>query len=64
MVKKARGINAAKALQKRRKDSRWKEKSYVRRILGLRKKSDPLVGTSQAKAIVLTKVEIEAKQPN
>jgi len=64
MVKKARGINAAKALQKRRKDSRWKEKIYVRRILGLRKKSDPLVGTSQAKAIVLTKVEIEAKQPN
>jgi len=64
MVKKARGINAAKSLQKRRRNSRWKDKNYVRRILGLKKKSDPLVGTSQAKAIVISKVEIEAKQPN
>lgn len=64
MAKKSRGINAAKALKKRRRDSQWKDKTFVRRTLGLKKKSDPLVGTSQAKAIVLSKVEIEAKQPN
>jgi len=30
----------------------------------LKKKSDPLAGASQAKAIVLEKIQIEAKQPN
>ncbi len=30
----------------------------------LKKKFDPLAGSSQAKAIVLEKIQIEAKQPN
>lgn len=32
--------------------------------MDLKKKSDPLVGASQAKGIVLEKVQREAKQPN
>jgi len=64
MAKKSRGLNAAKSLMERRRQGRWKQRDYTRRVLGLRKKSDPLKGTSQAKAIVLSKVEIEAKQPN
>jgi small subunit ribosomal protein S12 len=64
MGKKPSGINAAKKLQKRRSTSRWLNKWYVKRTLGLGKKSDPLRGASQAKGIVLEKVQLEAKQPN
>lgn len=64
MGKKSRGLNAAKKLKKRRKKSLWMKKKYARRILGLKKKSDPLGGSSQAKGIVLEKVQLEAKQPN
>jgi len=64
MGKKSRGLNAAKKLVKRRKRSRWMKKKYTRRVLGLKKKSDPLGGASQAKGIVLEKVQLEAKQPN
>lgn len=64
MGHKSRGLNAAKALKKRRKSSRWKYRPYIRRTLNLRAKSDPLAGASQAKGIVLEKVQMEAKQPN
>lgn len=64
MGKKAHGINAAKKLRKRRAKSRWLKKDFVRRTLNLKVKSDPLEGASQAKGIVLEKVQIEAKQPN
>ena len=64
MGKKSSGINAAKKLQNRRKTFRWSNKWYVRRTLGLKAKSDPLRGSSQAKGIVLEKVQLEAKQPN
>ena len=64
MGKKSSGIGAAKKLQKRRNKSRWGSRKYVRRILNLKKKSDPLRGASQAKGIVLEKVQLEAKQPN
>lgn len=40
-------------------DSRFK-----RRILDLKRRSDPLETASQAKAIVLEKSQVEAKQPN
>ena len=49
---------------KRRRKARWSDKWFVKRALDLRKKSDPLVGASQAKGIVLEKVQLEAKQPN
>jgi len=64
MGKKSSGINAAKKLEQRRSKFRWNNKWYVRRTLGLKAKSDPLRGSSQAKGIVLEKVQLEAKQPN
>ena len=64
MGKKATGLNAGKKLKKRRKVSKWKSQNYKRRQLDLKRKSDPLEGSSQAKAIVLEKVQLEAKQPN
>ena len=64
MAKKSRGLNAGNKLIKRRHNSRWQNADYKRRVLNLKKKSDPLEGSSQAKAIVLEKVQLEAKQPN
>ena len=37
---------------------------FVKKTLGLKKKSDPLGGAHQAKGIVLEKIQLEAKQPN
>ncbi|OIO63622.1 30S ribosomal protein S12 [Candidatus Woesearchaeota archaeon CG_4_10_14_0_2_um_filter_33_10] len=64
MGNKPSGINAGKKLKKRRHTFRWNSKKYTRRTLNLKKKSDPLGGSSQAKGIVLEKVQLEAKQPN
>ena len=64
MGKKSRGLGAGKKLRKRRHKSRWKDKHYTRKTLRLKAKSDPLGGASQAKGIVLEKVQLEAKQPN
>ena len=64
MAKKTTGINAASKLQKRRNKGKWSQRKYVTRTLGLKKKSDPLGAASQAKGIVLEKVQLEAKQPN
>jgi small subunit ribosomal protein S12 len=64
MGKKSNGLGSGKTLQKRRKKSRWMNQKYASRTLGLKIKSDPLAGASQAKGIVLEKVQLEAKQPN
>ena len=64
MGKKPRGMNAGKKLKARRAKSRWHDSWYVRSVLRLKEKSDPLKGASQAKGIVLEKVQLEAKQPN
>ena len=58
MANKSRGLGAAKKLLKRRKTYKLARRSI------LKKKSDPLAGSSQAKAIVLEKIQVEAKQPN
>ncbi|MEW5896593.1 MAG: 30S ribosomal protein S12 [Nanoarchaeota archaeon] len=58
MGNKSRGLGAAKKLKKRRKQ--FKVISRTK----LKKKVDPLSGSSQAKAIVLEKIQVEAKQPN
>ena|SRR3989344_4927274 len=55
--------NAIKKIKDRRK-FRWKSSKYKARTLNLYVKSDPLEGDSQAKGIVLQKVQKEAKQPN
>ncbi len=64
MGKKSRGLGAGKKLKKRRAQFRWNSKAYIRRTLDLKRKSDPLRGSSQAKGIVLEKRQLEAKQPN
>ena len=64
MAKKSKGMNAGKKLRQRREGFRWSNKWYVRKTLGLKKKADPLEGISQARGIVLEKVQLEAKQPN
>src|SRR3989344_5465643 len=57
MGNKANGLSAGKKLQKRRSQFRLVSRTK------LRKKVDPLEGSSQAKAIVLEKIQVEAKQP-
>ncbi|MCX6742103.1 MAG: 30S ribosomal protein S12 [Candidatus Pacearchaeota archaeon] len=58
------GLMSARKLIKIRKKARWKHFGFKRRMLNLKEKTDPLEGTSQAKGIVLEKVQLEAKQPN
>ncbi len=58
MASKSKGLGAAKKLKKRRKRFRLPSRTK------LKKKVDPLAGSSQAKAIVLEKIQVEAKQPN
>ena len=58
------GLKNAKKLMKNRKKSRWKNKNYIAKTMNLYAKADPLEGANQAKAIVLQKVQKEAKQPN
>lgn len=64
MGNKASGLQAGMKLVKRRDNGLWANKKYVRKVLGLKAKSDPLGGASQAKGIVLEKRQLEAKQPN
>ncbi|KYK35816.1 MAG: 30S ribosomal protein S12 [Theionarchaea archaeon] len=63
-MKGPRGEFAARALEDKRQKLRWKDIAYKRRMLKLDVKSDPLEGAPQARAIVLEKVPVEAKQPN
>lgn len=64
MGSKSKGMYAGNKLKKRRKAGRQCDSKFIRRIFQLRQKADPLRGSSQAKAIVLEKVQLEAKQPN
>ncbi len=64
MAKKSRGLGAGKKLKQRRKKFRWLDQYYVKRVLQLKKKADPLEGAPQARGIVIEKVQLEAKQPN
>ena len=58
------GLKSAAKLKKNRKKFRWHDRNYKVKTLNLYQKSDPLEGASQAKGIVLQKVQKEAKQPN
>ena len=58
------GLMGARKLMRRRRKFRWSDKKYKVMTLGLYEKADPLEGKSQAKGIVLEKVQKEAKQPN
>merc|ERR1711934_1117538 len=61
---KPRGINSARKLRNHRRVQQWADKRYKKKHLGTALKSNPFGGSSHAKAIVLEKVGIEAKQPN
>ncbi|MEM1578748.1 MAG: 30S ribosomal protein S12 [Archaeoglobaceae archaeon] len=58
------GLFAARKILEVKKKFRWSQKKYVRRVLGLAKKADPLEGAPMARGIVLEKIGIEARQPN
>jgi small subunit ribosomal protein S23e len=61
---KPRGLNAARKLATTRRENRWADLHYKKRLLGTAYKSSPFGGASHAKGIVLEKVGVEAKQPN
>ena len=58
------GLMNAKKLMKNRKKFKWSDKNYKARMLKLKEKSDPLGRSWQAKGIVISKFQKEAKQPN
>ncbi|WP_309492649.1 30S ribosomal protein S12 [Candidatus Hecatella orcuttiae] len=58
------GEFAARKLRLKRKKTRWSDRAYRRRMLGLDIKSDPLEGAPMGRGIVLEKVGIESRQPN
>ncbi|MFX1409023.1 MAG: 30S ribosomal protein S12 [Promethearchaeota archaeon] len=60
----AKGLYAARQLMKNRKKFKWSKTKYKRKLLNLKKSSDPLEGAPQAIGIVLQKVGRESKQPN
>ncbi|KAJ9642371.1 ribosomal protein S23 [Coniosporium tulheliwenetii] len=55
---KPRGLNAARKLRTHRREGRWSDLAFKKRLLGTAYKSSPSAG------IVLEKVGVEAKQPN
>src|SRR3989344_2873078 len=58
------GLMSERKLIKGRRKFRWKSAKFKMRTLNLYAKADPLEGKSQAKGIVIEKVQKEAKQPN
>jgi small subunit ribosomal protein S12 len=64
MSSKTSGEFAARKLIKKRKQFRWSDIYYKRRVLHLDIKADPLGGAPMARGIVLEKVGVESKQPN
>ena len=57
------GLMSARKLMKNRKKHRWSQKAHKKRTLGMQKKVDPLEGAFQAKGIVISKFQKEARQP-
>ena len=58
------GLMNARSLMKKQRKFRWSQSAYKKRMLGLRTKVDPLEGSAQAKGIVISKFQKEARQPN
>jgi small subunit ribosomal protein S12 len=58
------GIKNAFKKVKDRKKFRWKDRKFKVQKMNLYAKSDPLEGANQAKGIVISKFQKEAKQPN
>ncbi len=62
--KSPNGLFAARKLRRKRLKFRWSQREFKIRMLGLKKKYDPLEGAPMARGIVLEKVGVEARQPN
>jgi len=58
------GLMSARKMMKNSKKHRWSQKAHRKRTLGLQEKIDPLEGAFQAKGIVISKFQKEARQPN
>jgi small subunit ribosomal protein S12 len=58
------GLMGARKMKKKRKQFRWANNPYKKKMLNLKIKSDPLGRSSQAKGIVIEKFQKEAAQPN
>lgn len=58
------GTFDARKLRKRRKKMRCNKRGYKIKAFGLHKKTDPLEGSPQAKGLVLSKRQLEQKQPH
>jgi len=58
------GLMNARKLKNRSKKNRDSDKVYKKKRLGITLKFDALKGSSQAKGIVVSKIQKEAKQPN
>ena len=58
------GLFAGRKLRKNRKKFRWAKREYKRKVLGIKRKYDPLEGAPMASGIVLEKTEVERRQPN
>ncbi len=56
------GLLNARKLKKTRQKFRWSHRKVKKKEIGV--KFDPLKGSSQAKGIVISKFQKEAKQPN
>ncbi|MBS3159844.1 30S ribosomal protein S12 [Candidatus Woesearchaeota archaeon] len=63
-MNKSNGLYTGNKLVSRRKKSKKSSKWFIKRINNSKIRSDPLQGSSQAKGIVLEKIQREAKQPN
>ena len=63
-TKSPRGQFAARPLAKKRNKFRWSDTNYKRKVLMIKKKTDPLEAAPMARGIVLEKIGIESKQPN
>jgi len=62
--KSPNGLYAARKLRRKRLKFRWSQREFKIKMLGLKKKVDPLEGAPMARGIVLEKVAVEARQPN
>ncbi len=56
-------FNARKMVEKRKK-AKYCKRGHKIKVLGLFKKTDPLKGSPQAKGMVLSKRQLEQKQPH
>jgi len=58
------GLYAARTLRRKRLRFKWSQSEFKRRMLDLKRKTDPLEGAPRARGIVLEKVGVESRQPN